>query len=438
MILLVFFVVLAVVGVLIFAGVIPTPGGSDDERAAAAALTMWGTFPRDEVSDALDFFNESYKGKYNVSYIEKNPDELELDLLRAIPTNSSPDLIFFPHDYLLTIEDYIYPISTDTLSERSFKETFVEGGEVFFGADGINALPVLIDPMVLFWNRDIFNNEKITLVPETWSDILVFAQDVTTKDVRGKVLRSAIPLGESKNISHFKDVLSLLIIQAGDDVVSRSPVTKEPEVVLTKDSLDGTRRAVAESALDYYIGFADPVKPNYSWNSSLPSSLDFFSEGSAALYVGWASDLKVVSRKNPHLNFDITAVPQLENASRDATFGRMYGIAVAKHSKKIGGAFSALFALAMSSDETLEAFRNNTGLPPAKRSMLGKSQTDPLMDTFYGSAVIARAWLDPAPKKSEEFFAKAVDNVLAKAAKSGPALNQVARQLGSVLQSKKK
>ena len=54
------------------------------------------------------------------------------------------------------------------------------------------------------------------------------------------------------------------------------------------------------SILQFYVDFADPVKPVYSWNKSFPRAVDAFSSEDLAIYFGFASEFRSLLNKNPN------------------------------------------------------------------------------------------------------------------------------------------
>jgi ABC-type glycerol-3-phosphate transport system substrate-binding protein len=170
----------------------------------------------------------------------------------------------------------------------------------------------------------------------------------------------------------------------------------------------------AVEALMFYVGFADGVKRHYSWNSSLADSIDAFSEGTLAMFIGRASDYKKIQAKNPHLNFDVANIPQLEGRP-EVDYGRIFAIGLVKGSTQTEGAAKALYSLTISaSSEEEEKIINALVLPPARRDMLSRQASDAVMDVFYNAALISRGWLDPDPKKTENILAKMVQDAVKK------------------------
>jgi len=208
-------VVILVVAVLVFSN-------SDRSKENTStgvyygAVSVWGTVPSNsEISKAFAEFNRVNKKSLNASYTYIPIDSLDQTLLEALSNDKGPDVLLLPHEWLHRNLPRIAPIPYDIqkggISEREFKDTFTQGGEIFLYPEGIVALPIVIDPLVMYWNRDLFTNADIVSPPLYWKDIL----SMTTKLTKKKnldILQSTIALGEYANVARSKDILSLMFL----------------------------------------------------------------------------------------------------------------------------------------------------------------------------------------------------------------------------------
>ena len=144
------FIVAAVFGLLVFSGAIPL--GEDTPEGGQGSVVLWGTFPAEIVNALLGEFVDA-NPDIALSYIEKNPETFDNDLLEALASGKGPDIFFLPDDLtfhygnkILTIPYQNYPVS-------AFKNNFVSAGEVFLTSQGILAFPITIDPLVMYYNR---------------------------------------------------------------------------------------------------------------------------------------------------------------------------------------------------------------------------------------------------------------------------------------------
>lgn len=404
--LLVVFAFFIVFGVLVFAGIIPFFDSAPD--GVGGEVVLWGTLPAANFTAPLEELNTESEDVFSVRYVEKKESTFDTELVEALASGTGPDMILLPHELVVRHENKVLPIPYASFSARAFRDSFVEEGELYLKDDGIVALPFSIDPLVMYWNRDIFADAGIATPPSEWSEFQTLSPLITKKDAGLNISQSVIAFGDFSNVKNAKDVLSMLILQAGNPIVEKEESARR---VALRDQR-GLVTPPAQSALRFYTEFANPSKPLYSWNRSLPNSRDMFAAGNVAVYFGYAGERANLAAQSPRLNFDAAVVPQTKDAARKATFGKMTGVAVLKNSRNVQTAFYAAFAL--SGKSFLDAYGKTSGLPPARRDLLAQKprNADALTSVFYDSALISRAWLDPRPEETERIFSAMVSNVL--------------------------
>lgn len=418
------FSVFLIIGVLIFSGIIKLPG-SGENNGVSGEVVIWGTLPTSYFDKIFSEFNQSHqKESFSVRYIEKDQSTFDSSLVESIAAGVGPDLVFLPQDLLLRHSSKIYPLSLQTISERDFKNTFIEEGELFFFNGNALAIPFVVDPMMLYWNRDYFSAAGFSKPPQYWEEFFSMIPQLTSKDGATNIVKSGVAFGESKNISNSKDILAMLIMQAGSKIVAYSP-SKGVEVSLSQNNTNGIQ--AGEAALRFYSEFSDPVKDHYSWNKSLPSSRSMFLAGDLAMYFGYASEISDLRARNPHLNFDISMVPQTKGASKKTTFGKMHGLAALKSSKNLTTAL--YIEVLLSQSDFMKNIPTYSYLPPTRRDLLQVRPSDPYLSIFYDAAIISNAWLDPDPKETSIIFANMIDNVVSGRFRPQEAVSDAASQL---------
>ncbi|PJE74001.1 MAG: hypothetical protein COV01_02725 [Candidatus Taylorbacteria bacterium CG10_big_fil_rev_8_21_14_0_10_41_48] len=390
-------VIFAVAGIATFA-LSKNQGGSD-----APQLVMWGTFDSSLMSGFLSEVASAYRKEVNVSYVEKTTASIESDLVEALARGQGPDLILLPQDLISKQLDKFYPIPFSSYSERDFKDAFIEEGELYLNSSGIIGFPFSVDPIVMYWNRDMFSNAGFATPPKKWTEFASLVPKMTKKDTAGNISQSLVSFGETRNVDHAKDIIALLSIQAGTPIVSRDTQGNLTSVF----SMQGSTLSPAEEAVRFFTEFANPVKSLYSWNKSLPTARASFVSGRLALYFGYASELPAIRASNPNLNFDIAEVPQ--TGARTTTFGRMHSIALLKSSPYISAAYIASNIL--TSAPVISQWVIKSGLPPVRRDLLAKAQSDAYKAVFYRGSLTAKAWLDPNKEASDAIFTRLIENI---------------------------
>lgn len=433
-------VLTAIFGAFILIGVLIFSFSRSSTSKDISKATIWGT-----MSDATfqSFMKESGLAQdktIQVKYVEKRKDTFNQDFVEALAVGKGPDLFFLPQDSILKHQDKIYPIPYSAFSERTFKDTFIEEGELYLTTAGALGLPFLVDPMVMYWNRDMFSSLGISVPPKFWSEMYDLAPRLTTKDTNLSISKSALAFGEHGNISNASELISLLILQAGNPITTRGPALASDTADAgasfgTINNLFSQRLefpiAPSVQALNFYTEFANPVKPFYSWNRSLPPSKDFFLSSDLAMYFGFASELADIRLKNPNLNFAVAPIPQAKDAGRVTTFGRMVALAITKNSPNVAAAY--VVASKMTSAAAESALSKVTSLPPVRRDLLAVRPAEAFMSVFFDGAVQAKAWLSPEPAQLGPILREMVESVTGGRANTNQAVFKAAEQLGVIL-----
>lgn len=403
------FALAAVVSVIVFAN--PPEGGSGDSSLVGAQgeVVIWGTYPEDRVMMGLTKFTQKYQDSFKLTYQYHDPATFDVNIVEALASGRGPDILLLPNDLILRHMDKIEEIPYSWIPQLTFQNSFVQSAEIYMRNQGLTAVPYVIDPIIMYWNRDLFNNESLTTPPKYWDELLVMGTKLTKRDGRTQdILQSAIPFGEYDNVAHAKDVIAMLFLQTGSSIIEE----RDGYFTSTLENKEGERFTPNESvvsALRFFMDFSDPRKTNYSWSRALPNSRDLFLRGDLAIHFDYVSAYDSIKLSNPHLNFGIAMVPQVRNTSVEVTFARLHGLAVLKSSKNKSTAFIALTKLL--EPEYVTNFSSEFNLPPVRRDILGVPQTNALNAVSYDSAIRARTWLDPRPDQTSRAFAEMVESI---------------------------
>ncbi|MEK7471414.1 MAG: extracellular solute-binding protein [Patescibacteria group bacterium] len=399
-IILIIFIVAAILGILVFSGVISIGNTS---TGSLGKVVLWGTVPDATMSAIMKDFNNA-NPTFTVTYVQKSTDTFDQDLLEASASGTGPDMFFLPDNLVFHYTDKIFSIPYESYSLTSFKNNFAGAGEVFLTSKGILAFPISIDPLMMYYNRSILDASGVVYPPAYWGDVTNVAPTLTKKDDSNKITQSAIAFGYSSNIIHFKDILATLFMQVGNPIINE----KDGIFNSTLDSSIGNFNL--PSILKFYTDFADPNNAVYSWNKSFLNSDEAFSREDLALYFGYASELQSLVKRNPNQNFFVAGVPQIKNSTFKLTGVRVTGLAISSFSKNISTAFLA--ASLMATGDFASKFSVATSVPPARRDLLGIKIQDAFSSIFYSSALYGKSWLDPSPKDTDAIFSGMINAVI--------------------------
>ena len=414
-------VVLAIFSVSIIAGVIIFATQKSTSQGTGIPVVIWGTLAQsdfDSVTNEITQGSDSMK----MTYVEKRTDTFYQQLIEALASGTGPDIVLLPQDLIMRFRDKILPIPYASMPLRTFSDTFIQESELFLDANGILAVPFTVDPLVMYWNRDMLTNAGLALPPKTWNEFITLVPKLTVKDKNVNILKSAVALGEYRNITNAKDIISALFLQTGNKIMGQ-----------TVGGFGSTLRPASLSsigAINFYTDFANPVKPDYSWNRALPNSLDMFVAGDLAFYFGFASEIGKIRDRNPNLNFDVTYFPQPKGAAVAATFGKMQGLAILRNSANSADALTDINTL--TSSYVLGLLSQATGLPPVRLDMLTSAPENQYQAVFYNSAIRARGWLDPNPLSSGPIFQTMIESITGGELEAGSAIDNAGAKLSSV------
>ena len=398
--------------------------GSNNENVA---LTVWGDISSQDFSLLLNTSAFSQDRMFSVSYVEKRAETIETEFTEALARGMGPDLIILTNDKLWKNKPKFSVIPYASVSERDFKTTFVEEGELFLDEQGSYALPLSIDPLVLYYNRDLLSAAGQARPITYWDEIYAAAANLSKRDAAGNLVSSVMALGEARNIPHAKDILSLLLLQAGTPITSLVNSELRSQISLNF----GTPISPGEAALDFYTQFSNPTKVYFSWNRSLIDAKTNFTSGDSAYYLGFASELRVIRNKNPILNFGISTVPQSRVSGKAITFGRLRAVAISRGSRNPD--IALLLATKLVSKEVALSLSEILALPPARRDLLSLRPADAVFSVFYDAALQSKGWLDPDTVATEAIFREAIESVTSGRARTLEAVNRASQEVEALI-----
>lgn len=410
-------VLLAIVGVATFAVVKTqsTPGISP--------IVIWGTVPEGSFGAFIQKFSQEQGGDLKVSYVQKSDATFDTDLAEALAAGSGPDVILLSQDRILRQKAKISLIPFTAVSQRQFEDMFIQEGSLFLTANGALALPFAVDPLVMYWNRDLFNNASLPTPPALWSQLLPLVKTFTVKNNADVISQSTVAMGEFQNVSHAKSILSTLFVQSGDTIAGGTADSAK--------SVFGQGRGDTVDALRFYTQFADPTNTAYSWNRSLPASIDAFAAGDLAMYFGFASELPAIRAKNSNLNFDVALLPQQDSGTK-MTYGELYGFAILKQSTHAADALADIAKLTSSQAEA--DYSALSSLAPARLDLLGTPPSDTASPVFYSSALFSRGWLDPNAAETASIFQNMIEDVSTGRAEPNDAIDRAGKEMQALFE----
>ncbi len=399
-----------VFAVLIFSGLIKFGSEKTAEIGLNGNVVIWGVLPDSYFSEAINLVTSEHEGLY-IKYIQKNKDTYQTELIEAFAKGQGPDAYIITTDMIKENESFVYKVPYVSYPEKNFKSAYIDGAEIYLDEQGIFAFPILSDPLVLYYNKDILSNNSILNPPKTWDELFDLNSRLTKSDVSGIISQSMIALGQFSNVNHAKDILATLLIQNGNSIVSKK--ISEDRIIysslLKNNPLDYSVSPI-QAVLDFYLVFSNMSSPYYSWNRALSNSLDVFTSAKSAFYIGRASELFKIQSLNPNLSFNVVELPQMKDTNFKRTYGEIYALAVSKNSVNLSTAVGVAGSIALV--DPSQTISKASSLPPVLRSLLSQvPKESDYLETFFNSAIISRSWLDLNEGKTNTIFRDLIENI---------------------------
>lgn len=417
------FIVLGVGTFALFGGMF---GGS-----SVGAVTIWGTIPQGQMDDYISTLRNTYPDLQDVRYVAQEPEYYQTQLLNAMASGAAPDLFLVTQEEIAGYSDKIIPIPYGTVSQSQFSSAYIDEAQLFLSGQGIYALPLTVDPMIMYWNRDLFATVGVPNAPQYWNDFLALTPKMTTVDGSQNVRRSAVGMGAWQNVLHAKGILSTLFMQAGEFLTGRIEGGKLVSIFAQSNRAGAA--SPTESALRFYTEFANPAKTTYSWNRSLPRSDEAFVSGVTAVYFGFASEINDISQRNPNLRYSVAMMPQLQGGGAPITYGKLTGLAIPRAARNVGGA--GIVAQILTTKDGGALWQQITGLPSARRDVFTDTSASVAAEVFSRSALISRGWIDPSPRGTDGVFQDMIESVISGRSEPATAVAEAAEELGRLTQN---
>lgn len=418
------------VGGLIFFAVFRGFGG--EANPYGASVEIWGTLDARVFDSVMSAIRDDDDNFHVVSYLEKDSRTFHDELTNAVAEGRGPDAIVLSSNFLVSERAKLYPIPYETLPLRDIKDRYVDGAEIFSLSDGTYGFPFAVDPLVMYWNRDLFASAGLATPPATWEQMVSETVPMLTEVKQSPIFsveQAALAFGEYANVQNASEVLIMLLSQAGSPLITENA---DGYTALINQSAGQATRPPADAALDFYTQFANPARPVYTWNRSLPQDRNAFLAEDLALYFGFGSEYASLRAGNPNFNFDAARIPQGSGVSIKKSYGVFYGLSILRSSDNFAGTYLALAKL--NEGERASALAEGLGLAPVHRSALALGVADPFLQTMYTMALIARGFLNPSPAATEDIIKTMIEDVTSGRSRVSEAASDAAARFNRLLQ----
>jgi len=411
-------------------------------------LNLWGV--EDKASDYQDLI-KAYQGLHpyvKINYTQERLETYKDNLIKGWAKNTGPDIYALPSSWLYEFTDYILPMPQSTkvtfyqekkilcrkqteiknitqksITPQELKSQFVDTvySDVVKkdkkGVMQIYGLPLSIDTLVLYYNKTLLNNAQIIEPAKSWPEIIQQVPKLTKLDSENNILQSGLALGLSDNVNHYFDILSLLMIQNGTSMTDPSGAS------ISFDKSVSPAYNPGERALEFYTDFANLSKEVYSWNENQPSSLDAFTQGKVAYYIGYQKDKLTIDTNSPTLNYAIAPIPHINSDGVDSSidssgnyvqrnYATYWVFTAAQKTKYPNEVWN--FIQFITQENRVKTYLEKTKKVSVLRTILASQIKDLDLGVFAGQALTATTWYHGQCFSGTENFFKSMINKVVK------------------------
>lgn len=433
------------------------PNKEYQEATKPINLNWWGVWEtNDDVAELINGF-QAIHPTIKINYRKLRFEDYEQELLEAFAEDRGPDLFSLPTTWLNKYQTKILPepasitlpyqelkgtikkelITTvkkeATLTFNQLNEKFVDvvAKDVVINKE-IYGLPLNLDTLVLYYNRDLFNNFGIATPPKNWTEFAEATKKLTLINQENEIVQAGAAIGTAKNIPRAIDILSILMMQNGSQMTNETGQIIFNQIPL--NSPDPLYNPGVE-ALKFYTDYANPSKVVYTWNNDQPDALEAFTSGKTAMFFGYSYHYPMIKNLAPKLNFSLTNLPQIENSSTAYNFANYWVVTTAKKSAYPDAAWGFI-NYAIQSDVN-QQFLEKTQRPTAQRDLIEiqlANEQLPHLKIFASQILTAKSWYHGRePLLAEKYFGEMIDNVVSGTKTPLEAINLAVQQINTTL-----
>lgn len=383
-------------------------------------LTYWTVWNEpDDFQSAITAYHASHPN-VTITVRKMNSGDYEQQLVQAWARDEGPDIFSIPNAAVGKYRELISPLpdkltlptqvtvrsafqkrikvidqSTAVIKPGEMDTAFVPvvASDVVLN-NQIYGLPLATDTLALLYNKDLLNAAKIVAPPRTWQelvDMVDSSKTTLTREENSDIVQSGIALGTAENIARAPDILSLLMMQSGAQMVDSSGAT----ITFQNAGTQSDQTAPGLAALNFYTSFANPARVTYSWNDRQADAQQEFAAGKVAFFIGYKYQLDAIRLQNPSLNVGIAPLPQITAEAPQTDYANYWVETVSRRSKHAADAWN--FIVYETTGKTQSGYQvvdylNKTKKPAALRELI-TAQKDELDLKYYVDALlVARTW----------------------------------------------
>lgn len=384
--------------------------GQEQAKLPAENLEWWGVwYDTSDTAPVIDAYQKVYP-HVTIHYRKLREEEYEQKMLEALAEDRGPDIFTIPSTGIKQYQKRIAPLTettavsfrprnekgelqkiisqtTPSLTLRDLRSSFtplVKNDVLLEGK--IWGLPLSVNVMALYYNKQLLDEYELYDPPANWSEFTAQVKKLTLIEPDGTITQAGTSLGTALNIPQAPDILALLMMQTGVKMLDPSGAIFNKEVQEASGSYNP-----GLAALKFYTDFANPSKGIYTWNETMPPSIEAFKQGKTAFFIGYNYHLPLLKRDALGIDFGIAAIPQPAGSTAAINLANYWIETVSAKSANKDRAWHFLQFASSEKNASLLLQTKSASIPVLK-SLLNKPPKDDIMKIFYTSALTAESW----------------------------------------------
>ncbi len=365
-------------------------------------LEMWGVNDEPKVFQPLIATYQQMHPNIKITYTQKDALTYSEELLKAFADNKAPDIFIVPGNWIPTFLNKIEPLDLQKDKEynlRLINDTYPQIViDDLVDNQQLLGIPLSIDTLALYYNKDIFDYYNIPSPSSNWTDLINLIPQLRKINPQGQITRAALALGTNDNITWSTDILSAFMIQFGQPLADRQQFK-----IKFDETIEQTKITPGKEALIFYTQFSDPKSSTYTWANSFPNSLVAFSQGKTALMIGYRQAQEYLQDRTPDLRYGVVNL-RIIPGGQNFYYGKTMNAVVSNRSSHPQEAWNFLKYLA--TKNVSQYYLNQTHNPPARLDLIDSALKDPKIGVFASQILKSRDWY--------QFDYQLIDTILGK------------------------
>ncbi|MBU1039080.1 extracellular solute-binding protein [Patescibacteria group bacterium] len=434
-------------------------GDPEAQTKASTKITLNWWRINGQTSDFADLVKnyQQIHPNINIKVTVVPAQQLEQKLLEALAAGQGPDLVSLLNSHLGAWQDKMAPLpatltlpfremqgfikkeptwvmrSNATLNPKALPALYVDTvpQDVIIN-NQIYGLPLSVDSLVMYYNRDLLNVAQIATAPTTWTEFKTAVQKISLLDKNGKFIQHGAALGEADNLPYATDIVTALMLQNGTPMVN----SQGSQAIFNQPVKSGDQQFIPGlDALRFYADFANPSKETYSWSRQTGDAWQTFASGKVGFIFGYFRDFKNLKQIAPKVNIGLASLPQIDDTTKPSNLANYYLETVPKQSNYQSEAWD--FLQFVSKSNLLKDYLDKTKQPTAHRALLKEQLKDPDLTIAASQVLYSQNWYHGLKPEIMEGSLKAMIRQAVDGVDLEQALKYAASQISQTLQNRR-